>query len=207
MLRGYQTVRAAAEAEFTEKKSRFIGYIEPVSGEEEALAVIARRKALHREATHNVYAYSLRGGQVRCSDDGEPQGTAGVPVLEVLQKSGVTDACFVVTRYFGGTLLGAGGLVRAYSQGASLALKTAELRPMNPCTVLALAMDYALYGKVSYLLPSYNAVTLKSDFGAEVALQIMLRSERAATLQRELDELTAACVKTEFIEEKYADID
>ncbi len=123
----YKTVRAAASGELTEKRSRFIGYCKPVSTEEEATAFIASIRSRHWDARHNVYAYSLREGNLRrYSDDGEPSGTAGMPVLDVLQKSGVTDVCVVVTRYFGGVLLGTGGLVRAYSQAARLGLNAAQ---------------------------------------------------------------------------------
>ncbi len=126
----YKTVRAAASGELTEKRSRFIGYCKPVSTEEEATAFIASIRSRHWDARHNVYAYSLREGNLRrYSDDGEPSGTAGMPVLDVLQKSGVTDVCVVVTRYFGGVLLGTGGLVRAYSQAARLGLNAAQVVP------------------------------------------------------------------------------
>ena len=108
----YTTLADYGTDEFVEKRSRFIGYAKPVTTEEEAIAFVNEIRAQHREASHNVYAYALREGQVRrYSDDGEPQGTAGIPVLDVLQKSGIVDAVVVVTRYFGGTLLGAGGLV------------------------------------------------------------------------------------------------
>ena len=205
-MQGYKTIYTEAMAELVEKKSRFIGFVAPVTCEEQALAIISQRRALHREATHNVFAYILRSGQVRCSDDGEPQGTAGVPVLEVLQKNAVTDICAVVTRYFGGTMLGAGGLVRAYSSGASSALKTAKLCFMNPCTVLHLRLDYSLYGKVSYLLPSYGVVTIESDFGTVVSLKIMLKTGSVAAFCSELNELTAAGVSVETLEEKFADL-
>lgn len=117
----YTTLAGYGEDEFVEKRSRFIGYAAPVSTEAEAVAFVNSIRERHREATHNVYAYILREGQIkRYSDDGEPQGTAGIPVLDVLQKAGIVDAVVVVTRYFGGTLLGAGGLVRAYTEGAAI---------------------------------------------------------------------------------------
>ena len=118
----------SASAEFIERKSRFIGYIAPVSSEEEARAFIAAIREKHADATHNVWACLLRGGAVaRCSDDGEPQGTAGLPTLDVLRKSGLDDCVVVVTRYFGGILLGAGGLTRAYSAAAKAAVDAAAL--------------------------------------------------------------------------------
>ena len=121
VVAAYKTIAARAEAEIVEKKSRFIGQIAPVATEEEALAFIAEVKAAHRMARHNVYAYVLRGGRVRYTDDGEPAKTAGMPTLEAIQHAGLEDVAVVVTRYFGGILLGTGGLVRAYTDAAKLA--------------------------------------------------------------------------------------
>ncbi|MEG2536955.1 MAG: YigZ family protein [Hydrogenoanaerobacterium sp.] len=205
-MQGYKTIYEAAEDEFTEKKSRFIGYIAPAASEEDALSVISARKALHRDATHNVYAYTLRGGIARCTDDGEPQGTAGVPALEALQKAGVTDVCVVVTRYFGGTLLGTGGLIRAYSQAAAQALKAAKQRLMLPCTMLELSVNYSLYGKAARLLPQYEALVLQSDFGEEVSLRVMLKSENVPVFTDALREATAANAKLSFCEETLSDM-
>ncbi|MEG0272030.1 MAG: YigZ family protein [Hydrogenoanaerobacterium sp.] len=205
-MQGYKTIYEAAEDEFTEKKSRFIGYIAPAASEEDALSVISARKTLHRDATHNVYAYTLRGGIARCTDDGEPQGTAGVPALEALQKAGVTDVCVVVTRYFGGTLLGTGGLIRAYSQAAAQTLKAAKQRLMLPCTVLELSVNYSLYGKAARLLPQYEALVLQSDFGEEVSLRVMLKSENVPVFTDALREATAANAKLSFCEETLSDM-
>lgn len=140
----YKTLRAPASDEFTEKRSRFIGYAQPVSTQVEAAAFIERIKKQHHDATHNVFAYLLREGQLeRYSDDGEPQGTAGIPVLDVLRKQGVTNCAVVVTRYFGGILLGAGGLVRAYSHAAAIALGKAGIVTMAHCAILDIACDYS----------------------------------------------------------------
>ena len=146
MEAAYKTVAREAHAEFVEKKSRFIGHVKPVTTEEEAQAFVAALKKQYWDATHNVYAYVLRSGARRFSDDGEPQGTAGMPTLDVLQKAGLTDCVVVVTRYFGGILLGAGGLVRAYSHGALLAAAAGEIVEMRPCTVVEAVCDYAQYG-------------------------------------------------------------
>ena len=126
-MKDYITLNQRAQDEFVERKSRFIGTATPVSTQEEAIAFIDEMRSKYWDATHNVYAYILRDGTKRYSDDGEPQGTAGVPVLDVLQKEGLTDLCVVVTRYFGGILLGAGGLVRAYSHGAKIAVDAAGI--------------------------------------------------------------------------------
>ena len=207
MERGYKTIYEQAQDEFIERKSRFIGCIRPVATEEEALAMIAEKRSQYWDATHNVYAYILRDNNIRrCSDDGEPQGTAGVPVLDVLQKEGLTDVCVVVTRYFGGILLGAGGLVRAYSHGAKIAVDAAQVMHMNPCAVLELEFDYAQYGKISYILPKYNINTLDSDFGVVVRLHLLITQERLEAFRRELEELTAAAVYPRVIEEKFADL-
>ena len=149
----YITLADSGIAEFTEKHSRFIGYAKPVTTEAEAVAFINEKKKQHYDARHNVYAYSLRNGQIkRYSDDGEPQGTAGVPVLEVINKNSVVDAVVVVTRYFGGILLGAGGLVRAYSHSASIALEAAGIVRMEKCFSCRIKAGYDRYGKLSGLI-------------------------------------------------------
>ena len=144
---GYQTAAREAEDAFVERRSRFIGAICPVQTEEDALAFVAKRKKAHWDATHHVYAYVLRQeGIRRYSDDGEPQGTAGMPVLDVLLKEALSDCVVVVTRYFGGILLGGGGLVRAYSHGASLAVAAGGLQVMRLCDIVRLSCSYGQYG-------------------------------------------------------------
>ncbi|MDD5919960.1 MAG: YigZ family protein [Oscillospiraceae bacterium] len=208
LFQPYETVAGYASDEFIERKSRFIGHIAPVKDEAEALDFLSRIRTEHREATHNVFAYILReSGIKRMSDDGEPQGTGGVPVLEVLEREGLTDVAVVVTRYFGGILLGAGGLVRAYSHGAKLAVDAAVRRHMNPCSILELHFGYDWYGKISYLLPRYNAQTIESDFGAQVRLRIMITSDKAPAFQKEITELTAASVMPQLVEEVCADLE
>ena len=200
----YTTILGPARDEFTEKRSRFIGYAAPVTTEEQALAFIQEKRSRHWDANHNVYAYLLREGQTRrYSDDGEPQGTGGVPVLEVLQREGLVDVVCVVTRYFGGVLLGAGGLVRAYSHGAKLAVDAAQRLVMSPCTELSLEMGYDFYGKVSHLLPQFGARTLESDFGAQIALRVLLKDSRVAGFEKALAELTAARVVPRVLDSRY----
>ncbi|MCI8501583.1 MAG: YigZ family protein [Oscillospiraceae bacterium] len=204
----YKTIRARAEDEFIERRSRFIGHIAPVGSEEEAIAFIEEVRASNREANHNCYAYVLREGQIkRYSDDGEPQGTAGTPILEVLLRNELVDVCAVVTRYFGGVLLGAGGLVRAYSTGASLAVAAGGILRMAPCTSFVTEVDYALYGKLSYLLPQYNIQVLESDFGEKVRLVLLIRSDRLPAFEKELQELSAGQVSPFVLEERYADME
>ncbi len=169
----YKTVRREAQAEFTEKRSRFIGRVRPVTTEAEAQEYIAALKKQYWDAAHTVYAYILRDGTRRFSDDGEPQGTAGMPTLEVLQKAGLTDAAVTVTRYFGGILLGAGGLVRAYSHAAALAVEAGEPVEMRPCRRVRVVCDYSRYGWVEPLLRSYGTVE-GADFGEAVTVTAVL---------------------------------
>lgn len=187
----YYTVSEAAEASFIEKRSEFIGYIAPVKTDEEAVNFINTIKAKHRKAKHNVYAYILRKDNIsRYSDDGEPQGTAGVPVLDVLQKRGLTDVCVVVTRYFGGILLGGGGLVRAYSHAASLACDAAHTMDMCLCHRLKICTDYGMYGKLTYILPNFETITVNSDFADSVTLELFVLSEKLSALISEITEIT-----------------
>ena len=161
----YRTVKNEAEDEFVERRARFIGRVKPVKTEEDAVSFIRACKSKYWDASHTVYAYSLREGSVRrYSDDGEPQGTAGVPVLEVLQKSGVTDLVVVVTRYFGGVLLGAGGLVRAYSHGAKIALDAGRIITMALCQTAELVCDYNQYGRLLSLIPEAGGVVTDTQF-------------------------------------------
>ena len=191
----YFTISANTKASFIEKRSEFIGHIAPVKTGDEAVAFINSIKAEHRKAKHNVYAYILRRDNIsRYSDDGEPQGTAGVPVLDVLQKRGLTDVCVVVTRYFGGILLGGGGLVRAYSHAASLACDAAHIMNMCLCHRLKITADYGMYGKISYLLPNFDTIAVNSDFGSDVTLEILVLSEKLESLKNELTEATNGSV-------------
>ena len=187
----YYTVSEATEASFIEKRSEFIGYIAPVKTDKEAVNFIITIKAKHRKAKHNVYAYILRKDNIsRYSDDGEPQGTAGVPVLDVLQKRGLTDVCVVVTRYFGGILLGGGGLVRAYSHAASLACDAAHTMDMCLCHRLKICTDYGMYGKLTYILPNFETITVNSDFADSVTLELLVLSEKLSALISEITEIT-----------------
>lgn len=187
----YKTVLKEAEDSFTEKKSRFIGYCRPVKTEEEALAFIKEKKSEHWDASHNVYAYVLRDGNImRYSDDGEPQGTAGVPVLDVLRKGEITDAVIVVTRYFGGILLGAGGLVRAYSHGASLAVAAAKPVVMRECTMLSLRCEYNRYPKAEAYLTERGGVLDDTVFDDAVTLKFHIIPERLPELQQAVADLT-----------------
>ena len=203
----YVTVRDFAQDEFVVKKSRFIGYSRHVETEAEAMAFVAEISKKHWDASHNVYAFSLRDGMTRrYSDDGEPQGTAGVPVLDVILKENIVDVCVVVTRYFGGILLGGGGLVRAYSQGARIALAAADKMYMTTCRRLTLSFDYSLYGKISYILPDYGVQLRNSGFTDVVTLDIQLRADQHEPFQKALTELTGGTVTAKVEEEFLGDM-
>ncbi|MCM1007289.1 MAG: YigZ family protein [Ruminococcus flavefaciens] len=202
----YYTISKPANASFIEKRSEFIGYIAPVKTNVEAVDFVNSIKSMHRKAKHNVYAYILRNDNIsRYSDDGEPQGTAGVPVLDVLQKRGLTDVCVVVTRYFGGILLGGGGLVRAYSHAASLACDSAHIMDMRLCQRLKIKTDYGMYGKISYILPNYDTITVDSDFGTEITLEILVLSEKKDALLKNITEITNGSANVEELEELFED--
>lgn len=189
--RDYITVEGFSEAEFTEKKSRFIGYISHVTADEEAVAFINDIRSRHRKATHNVYAYILRQDSItRYSDDGEPQGTAGVPVFEVLRKEGLTDVCCVVTRYFGGILLGGGGLVRAYSKAAKLAVDSVDKMIMRRCYPMKITADYSLYGRIAAILPEFTLKVTDTDFGSDVSLSLFCPEDEVYRLQEKLTDIS-----------------
>lgn len=181
----YTTVAQENAEEFIEKKSRFIGSCRPVQTEEQALEFIARKKTQYWDASHNVYAYILReNGVQRFSDDGEPQGTAGIPVLDTLKKAGVVDVAVVATRYFGGILLGGGGLIRAYSHTASIALAAAKKITMRECLLLSVACSYSSYGRVQGLIPEGGGIIDETLFLEDVTLRFHLAPERFDPLNR-----------------------
>jgi len=191
------------EAEFVEKKSRFIGRVWPVDTEEEALAKIQEMKKKHYDATHNCWAYIIRDGAVRFSDDGEPGGTAGMPMLQVLQREGLFNVVCVVTRYFGGILLGAGGLTRAYSKGARDALAAAGVATMGLWARVRLSCPYPLFERVKLEIAAADGILDDMDYGADVTLTVSLPSERRETLQGRLTELSAGGLTLALMEESY----
>ena len=204
MSDSYKTVKIESFGEFIEKRSRFIGYCKPVKTEEDATAFINEIRAKHWDARHNVYAYSLREGNLRrYSDDGEPSGTAGMPVLDVITKNGVYDVCVVVTRYFGGILLGKGGLVRAYAQGAKLALEAGQVIKMQSCLLCSLGCNYNQYGKVSAAVIDAGAQIDDTLYEADVVIKFHMPSELLPSLNKKLADISAGEVQAEGKEEKY----
>lgn len=185
----FTTIERESREEFEEKRSIFIGRAKRVDSEEEAQEYVKAIKKEHRDATHNVWAYLMQGEIVaRYSDDGEPQGTAGMPVLDVIRKSGVRNVCVVVTRYFGGTLLGAGGLVRAYSHAAALAIEAAGTITYEPYTEYCLRCGYSEYQKYSVLLSNAKVCIDATDFGAEVCIRFAVKKSDAEGLIRTIVE-------------------
>ena len=191
------------EDEFIEKKSRFIGRIWPVETEEEALARIQEMKKKHYDATHNCWAYIIRDGAVRFSDDGEPGGTAGMPMLQVLQREGLFNAVCVVTRYFGGILLGAGGLVRAYTKGAKIAVDAAGKSMKRVWTVLYVPCPYSFYERVRLEVEGFGGIVRKADFGAEVELELLFPEAKTQEFLDRLTDMTAGTVESMEIGQEY----
>ncbi len=195
---GRVTLARRAETEMTERKSVFLGTAAPVSSEEEARELIEEMRRTYHDATHHVYAYLLDGERVaRYSDDGEPQGTAGVPVLTAAKQSGATDLCVVVTRYFGGILLGAGGLVRAYGASARQAIEAAGIVRMTDFTTFTIRCGYGDYQKLLAQLPKWGAQRDDTVFAADVALLGAVETERFETLCRALSEMSSGCLSAE----------
>ena len=183
------------EDEFIEKKSRFIGRLWPVETEAEALEKIQEMKKQHYDATHNCWAYIIRDGAVRFSDDGEPGGTAGMPMLQVLQREGLFNCVCVVTRYFGGVLLGAGGLVRAYTKGAKIAVDAAGKSMKRVWTVLYVPCPYTYYERVKLLVAECEGIIRDNQLGAEVELELLFAENMADVFLEKLTDMTAATVE------------
>ena len=170
----YITIRDYGEDSFVEKKSEFIGYAKRVETEEEAKAFVDEIKSKHKQARHNCFAYIVgeNMGIQRYSDDGEPQGTAGIPILEVIKKNNITDCCIVVTRYFGGILLGTGGLTRAYTTGAALAIKSAGIIEKVHGLKITVEVNYDLLGKLQYLCSQNNWHIEDTEYADKVKFYI-----------------------------------
>ncbi|MBQ8309641.1 MAG: YigZ family protein [Clostridia bacterium] len=183
----YTTLEREGEAEFIEKKSVFIGHAIPVKSEEEAQAYVKKQKSAYMDARHNVWAYLMKGEIVaRYSDDGEPGGTAGVPIYEVLRKEVLTDICCVVTRYFGGIMLGAGGLVRAYTKGAKDAVDAAQIKCMAAAEELVVTVDYGLYGRLAQVFLDFDARVTDEQFADNVKITLFIREESGEALRAKL---------------------
>ena len=201
----YQIVLEGGEGEIIEKKSRFIATVQPVETEEEAVAFIESMKKKYWDARHNCSAFVIgsKNELTRCSDDGEPSGTAGRPMLEVLLGQEVTNVAVVVTRYFGGVLLGTGGLVRAYTKAVQEGLKNSQVVTLAYGTLVKIETDYNGIGKLQYILGKASVPVQNSEYTDIVTLQVFLLQEQKERILKEMTEATAGKCRFEEIESKY----
>ena len=189
--------------EFVEKKSRFIGRVWPVETEAEALEKIQEMKKKHYDATHNCWAYVIKDGPMRFSDDGEPGGTAGNPMMQVLQRENLYNVVCVVTRYFGGILLGAGGLVRAYTKGAKIAIDAAGKSMKRVWSVLYVPCPYSYYERMKLEIEAFDGVLRDTQFGAEVELEILIAQPKAQAFLDRVVDMTAGTVEGMEVAQEY----
>ena len=204
-MQEYKTVEKEASDFFIEKKSKFIGYAKPVKTQEEAVEFISEIKSKHWDATHNVYAYVLRENNIqRYSDDGEPSGTSGVPVLDVMLKESLVDVCVVATRYFGGTLLGAGGLVRAYSHTSKIALEAAGIITMAQCSIMSAEVDYSFYDRLNILLSDFSAVILNTSFSDKVCVEFSVKENIVDLLNAKLIDVSNGKYISKFLRNEFS---
>ena len=197
----YTTIDGENVFELEEKRSVFIGYAASVSNEEDAKKFISRIKAKHHDARHNCSAYLLRSGEMRYSDDGEPQGTAGIPILEVIKKSGIVDVVVVVTRYFGGILLGAGGLVRAYSSAAAGVLSEAKKADYQKCTSFSVCIDYPLYDKLTRIFQNNGVRVVDTEYNDKITLKGVIPFSDYPLLDTTVTESFSGKISLEFCSE------
>ena len=202
-LKPYRTLLKAASDEFIVNKSRFIGYGQPCETEEEALAFLSDVRARHKDASHNCYAYIIgpNMGVMRYSDDGEPGGTAGMPIIEVMKARGVTNACVVVTRYFGGVLLGAGGLVRAYSQGAAAAINACGVGMMHPTARYLMEIPYPMLGRMEHFLKSEPIIVEDKSYTDVISFTLIVREADEDGFLRRLTDMSEGRVEPLRVEE------
>jgi uncharacterized YigZ family protein len=201
----YYTISSNAVVEIVEKKSRFIAAVKHITEEDEAICFINELKTKHWDASHNVYSYYLGGNNniQRFSDDGEPSGTAGMPVLEVIKRTGVQDLVVVVTRYFGGTLLGAAGLIRAYSKCATLGIETAGIIKKQLCTIISILAEYTLFGKLQNFLMG-NGYTIKEvTYNQDVEIKVYVKIDDVELFTESIIEVTNARAILEFGDNTY----
>ncbi len=203
-MQTYRTILNSATAEFVDRRSRFIGQIQPVTDEAAATAFIESIRKQHWDARHHVPAYILRAGDVRrFSDDGEPQGTAGMPVLDVLQRQNITDCAIVVTRYFGGILLGGGGLVRAYSHTASLAVEAAGIVEMRPAQLQEITCSYTQYGWLNPFIEANGGTVQDTQYTDTVTVRFQLDMDKQDQFEKQLTERSAGSLQSHIIEQQY----
>lgn len=205
-MKAYKTLLKAASDEVVINKSRFIGHAAPVKTAEEALAFLDSIRARHKDASHNCYAYIIgqNAGIMRYSDDGEPGGTAGMPIIEVMKARGVVDCAVVVTRYFGGVLLGAGGLVRAYSHTCALALSAAQVCQMHPTETWMFEVAYPLWDKVQHTLKALPVRLESTEFTTAVTFELSVKAADSELVRAELTRVTDGRVESLLEAESYS---
>ena len=200
----YTSVAGYGRDEFEEKKSVFIGSAINAKTEEEAIDFVKRIRSEFSDARHNVYAYITDGGRTaRFSDDGEPKGTGGLPMLEVIKKSGCVDVCVVVTRYFGGILLGTGGLTRAYTEGAKIALDAARVVTYELYSECSISCSYSEYDKFAFELGRFDVITDDTEYAENVTIKLAVKKEKAASLAEKIREISAGRTLCVFTGERY----
>lgn len=203
----YKTVKKYAQAMIVEKKSKFIASVSPAKNEEEALEFLKTVKSKYPDATHNVYAYIIDENNIfRYSDDGEPGGTAGMPVLDTIRKEGLVDVVVVVTRYFGGTLLGTGGLVHAYGASAKQGIIEAQIITRALCNVVSVVVDYNLVGKLQYMISNGGLILEDAVYGNDVTFYVCLRIAQTEQFIKEITDATNGRAVCNVIEQKYVDL-
>ncbi len=203
----YVTVEGYVSQEFVEKKSRFIGHIAPVTSEHEAVSFLGYIRSRHPDAAHNVFAWRLRNGLARMSDDGEPRGTGGQAVFGVIERMRLENVAVAVTRYFGGILLGTGGLTRAYSRAAKLAADKAKLVKMRPCRVISLDISYDMYGQILRELSDFSHRLLNTFFDDSVHLKVLLPLEDCDSFNKDVNDLTSGRVGITVLDETWDHVD
>lgn len=209
MENGYRMLKAYADTYFTERKSKFISYVKPVYSEEEALQFLGTIRKKHYDATHNCYAYILGESMniQRSSDDGEPSGTAGVPILEVMKKEAITNSIIIVTRYFGGILLGAGGLIRAYTEGASQGIKAAGVVRVQPFAISKVTMDYSYLSKLQYEIPRNGYLIEDVEYLDIVKLRILTAPQEKNTLAANVAQWTNGSASVAYLGDEMLKVD
>ena len=199
----YRIPSGAGESEYVEKRSRFLGHVRPVETEEEARTFVAEMKKKYYDARHNCWCYLLKDGPERYSDDGEPQGTAGIPMLEVFRREGMTNLVCVVTRYFGGVLLGTGGLFRAYTKSARDALEAAGRSVVRRWIALEIPCSYAMLERIKLELAAFDGAVDGIDYGAGVTIRALLPEEWAEAFSARLVELSGGTVAADVTGESF----
>ena len=194
-MQEYLVPTGFGEDEFTEKKSRFIGRIWPVESEEEALEKVQQMNKQYADAAHNCWAYIIKDGPARFSDNGEPGGTAGNPMMQVLQKEQLNNVLCIVTRYFGGILLGAGGLVRAYTKAAKIAVNAAGKSMKRVWSVLYVPCPYSFYERVKLEVATFGGIIRKTEFTSEVELEILVAEGQVQAFLGRLTDMSAAAIE------------